>query len=161
MWSGRCDKLGQLYNAWYDERKLYPKHSPISDLTKRQMNASYGKYLQLNTSHYDRPSFVGIFLLSYSRVILNRMMTVCSDGPLLYTDTDSIFVNSSNDKLITVDMLVDGLTVDLKVPRVKIEGHHDGLIVVAKKVYCLTNPIVIKSKGFPRVSYEQLIAALS
>ena len=159
VWSDVCTKLGDLYKTWYSDRKLYPKHSPMSDLIKRQMNSSYGKYLQLKSAHYDRPSFIGTFLLSYSRCILNRMMMLCSDGPLLYTDTDSIFVDSCNDSYITDSMLVDELTLDVQVPRVKIESHHDSLIVVAKKVYGLTNPLVIKSKGFPRLSFDQLVDA--
>ena len=157
VWSSSCSNLGELYKEWYNDRKLYPKSSPMSDLIKRQMNSSYGKYLQLSASHYDRPSFVGVFLLSYSRAILNSLMMICHDGPLLYTDTDSIFVYSTNDRFITPDMLRDELTVDLLSPRVKIENHHDGLLVVAKKVYCLFNPTVIKSKGYSNLTVEQLI----
>ena len=36
-------------------------------------------------------------------------------------------------------MLADELTLDVQVPRVKIESHHDSLIVVAKKVYGMWN----------------------
>ena len=131
----------------------------MSDLIKRQMNSSYGKYLQLTASFYDRPSFIGVFLLSYSRAIFNSLMMICRDGPLLYSDTDSIFVNSTNDKYVTQDMLQDELTVDVACPRVKIEGHHSSLLVVAKKVYCLSNPEVIKCKGFKNVTSQQLVEA--
>ena len=159
VWSSRCSQLGDLYKQWYNDRKLYPKGSPISDLIKRQMNSSYGKYLQLTASFYDRPSFIGVFLLSYSRAIFNSLMMICRDGPLLYSDTDSIFVNSTNDKYVTQDMLQDELTVDVACPRVKIEGHHSSLLVVAKKVYCLSNPEVIKCKGFKNVTRQQLVEA--
>lgn len=89
-----------------------------------------------------KPSQIGVFIYAYARDYMYEIFF--SKMEVLYTDTDSALIDSSNRSLVK-DYLVKGGVKNLG--DLELEASCDRIIVIAPKVYCLIkNGVVIKSR---------------
>lgn len=159
VWNETTDILRTKYERLYNERKQYPKSHPKNHSLKIVLNSSYGKFCQIESSNVSRPKFVGWFCLAYTRLQLFHLMALSGQYPVLYGDTDSIFV-SSKVLPLNPDICKNELSVSDSQITVDVESFHNSLLVLGKKTYALTNELKIRAKGVPNATYEQMKGAL-
>lgn len=163
VWSEKTDVLRAVYSRLYEERKSYNKDHPLNYCRKIIMNSSYSKFCQKQCSIDSRPKYIGWFCLAYSRLQLFHLMNLSKDKPVLYGDTDSIYVSASvlplNETVCRNELSYneDDISVD-------VEGCFDEMTVISKKTYGVinreSNVVVVKAKGIPKAKYSDLVRSL-
>lgn len=151
---GKTTCLRDFYTGLYEERKQHKKGTAINYICKILMNSSYGKFAQILGLYNDRPKYIAWFCLAYSRLQLVSLFRLCKNEAVYYGDTDSVYV-SKNVLPLPDNVLVDELSISGNEIRVEVESEHSDIIVIARKIYGLTNDKhskdshKVKCKGVP------------
>ena len=155
VWPQWSMDLSNNYKNEFNLKEMNPKGTVMYWFHKQNLNSSIGYF-----AHENLPAYINWFCMSYARkqrAWVKRLFCREQITHYLYSDTDSYWVWSKYASRLQTycPFIFKG-----EIGHLSCDTEDDGMIVLGKKTMATRNDKKVSSKGFARITYQDMIDAL-